>query len=69
MLLCKPVSLSKKMISLNALIDLLGYSEQVSACEKLTQLRVWTEQQLPGGLIAFNLNANFRENFQKALLA
>lgn len=44
-------------------------SEQISSCEKLTQLMIWHEKQLPGGLIAFILNEKFRRNFQTALLA
>lgn len=44
-------------------------SEQISSCDKLTQLRIWRELQLPGGLIAYKLNDSFRRNFQTALLA
>lgn len=53
--------------SIYMLYLMVRFSEQ--SCEKLTQLKIWQEQQLPGGLIAFKLNENFRQNFKTALLA
>ncbi|XP_067940217.1 general transcription factor IIH subunit 4-like [Watersipora subatra] len=44
-------------------------SEQLAACEKLSQLRIWQEHQIPGGLIAYNLNDIFRANFQRSFHA
>ena len=54
---------------LSVMCSVISCSEQLAACEKLSQLRIWQEHQIPGGLIAYNLSEVFRKNFQKSLMA
>ncbi|GAB1599105.1 general transcription factor IIH subunit 4-like [Argonauta hians] len=44
------------------------HEEQKQAMAAVTDLRVWHEQPLPGGMLGFILNQTFRQNMKTALL-
>lgn len=43
-------------------------SEHTESCKVLTDLRIWHESALPGGLLGWKLNDIFRQNLRIALL-
>lgn len=42
--------------------------ENLAACEALTELRIWTEASISGGLTAWDLNPSFKRNLKIAWL-
>lgn len=44
------------------------FSESKTASKVLSELKIWLEQPLPGGLPGWILNKTFRENLRVALL-
>jgi transcription initiation factor TFIIH subunit 4 len=43
-------------------------SENLASCEALTELKIWSESSISGGLIAWDLNASFKRNLKVAWL-
>ena len=48
--------------------SILIFREHKFAAKVLSDLRVWHEQQMQGGLLGWTLNSTFRSNMKVALL-
>jgi hypothetical protein len=46
----------------------LFYRENLEACNTLSELKIWAEASIPGGLSAWDLNPFFKRNLKIAWL-